>query len=170
STPRYVAPPQRPPGPDQTTVRIWDWRHRVIRKTLPVPVVGSNTFTGFWRFAMSADGQRIALFDTTRHRVFLWNGDLTEALGELPVPSETDRVSLSPDGRRVATTATDMTIRVWDAERRQMVLLLTDDDRHTGSPVFTPDGRLIAARASGGIIIWETNKRQCSFCPKPDRD
>src|SRR5262249_30343993 len=76
STPRYVAPPQRPPGPDQTTVRIWDWRHRVIRKTLPVPVVGSNTFTGFWRFAMSADGQRIALFDTTRHRVFLWNGDL----------------------------------------------------------------------------------------------
>jgi len=79
-------------------------------------------------------------------------------------------VSLSPDGRRIATTAADTTVRIWDAQRRQLVLTLTDDDRHAGSAVFTPDGRLIAARSSGGLTIWETNKPPCSFCPSLHRD
>jgi hypothetical protein len=66
STPRYVPVAQRVPGPDQTKVRIWDWRHGVVRRTLPVPVVGSNTLTGVWWLAMSADGHRVALCSTAR--------------------------------------------------------------------------------------------------------
>jgi WD40 repeat protein len=95
---------------------------------------------------------------------------LTEDLGQLPVPFDTASVSLSPDGRRIATTSADTTVRVWDAERRQLVLTLTDDDQHSGSAVFTLDGRLIVARASGGLTIWETNKPRCSFCPTSHRD
>jgi len=170
STPKYVPVAQRHPGPDQTKMEIWDWRNGIVRRTLPVPVVGSNTLTALWRFALSADGRRIALLDSARRNLSLWNGDLTEELGQLPMPADTDSVSLSPDGRRIATTAADTTVRIWDAQRRQLVLTLTDDDRHAGSAVFTPDGRLIAARSSGGLTIWETNKPPCSFCPSLHRD
>jgi serine/threonine protein kinase/WD40 repeat protein len=161
-------------GSDPARVRIWDWRHDVFRRTLPVPVVGSNTQTGTWRFAMSSDGHRVALFDSNlsnSQTVSLWNSELTQSLGQFAVPARTATVSLSPDGLRVATTTYGAAeIRIWDAERRQMVLVLSDDDQHAGSAVFTPDGRLVVARASGGLTIWETNKPRCSFCPASHRD
>jgi WD40 repeat protein len=95
---------------------------------------------------------------------------LTQDLGRLPVPADTTSVSLSRTAAASLTTAADATVRIWDVERRQLVLTLTDDDRHAGSAAFTPDGRLIAARASGGLTIWEPNKRPCSFCPWSHHD
>jgi WD40 repeat protein len=82
------------------------------------------------------------------------------------VPRDTFAVALTPDGRRIATTdPTSTAVRIWDTERRQLLMLLLDDDHHSGGIAFTPDGRLIVGRASGGLTIWETQKPACSFCP-----
>ena len=53
-----------------------------------------------------------------------------------------------------------MNVRIWGVARRELLLVLVDDDKHTQRLVFTPDGKLIAGRASGGFTIWESVRRQ----------
>ena len=53
-----------------------------------------------------------------------------------------------------------MNVRIWDVARRELLLVLVDDDQHTLRLVFTPDGKLIAGRSSGGFTIWESVRRQ----------
>jgi WD40 repeat protein len=91
--------------------------------------------------------------------VSIWDGGLTHELGRLPAPPDTQKVAWSADGRRLASTATDFTIRVWNADRLQLMLILTDDDLHDGWVTFTPNGRLIAGGSSGGLTIWETQRK-----------
>ena len=86
-------------------------------------------------------------------------------IGRLPV---TDMLlaAVSADGSRIATTDRDGTsVRVWDTDNLELLLILSDDDQHGGGIAFTPDGRLIAGRSSGGLTIWETRKPFCAACP-----
>jgi WD40 repeat protein len=68
-------------------------------------------------------------------------------------------VAFSPDGRRIATAGTDNAVRVWDTERLQQLLILTDEDQHPEGLAFAADGRLIAMRALRGLTIWESKKK-----------
>jgi hypothetical protein len=61
---------------------------------------------------------------------------------------------------RMASIGTDTNVRIWDAVRRELLLVLVDDDQHTYRLVFTPDGRLISGQSSGGFTIWESVRRQ----------
>ena len=165
--------PSRPTrGPDQTKVRIWNWRNGRTQAEVTVPGAASTTITGTWRLALSANGRRLAMLGAWPDHppiVSIWDGDLTRELARLPVPPDTLRGTLSADGRRIATTGDDSTVRIWDADRGQLLLILTDNDQHSGGVAFTPDGRLIAGRTTGGLTIWETQKPVCSFCPPAGR-
>lgn len=154
-----------------TRFRIWDWRASVERANVPAPTVSGPDPAG-WRIALSADGSRVVFLNragsspTGAVTVSIWDGGLRREIGRLPVPRDTFAVALTPDGRRIATTdPTSTAVRIWDTERRQLLMLLLDDDHHSGGIAFTPDGRLIVGRASGGLTIWETQKPACSFCP-----
>ena len=142
--------------------RVWDWRSNTTRKAVPAPVRDVLNLRS-WRPALSADGRRAAMIYMPG-RVFAWDGDLGRQIGRLPVPLDTVAVALSADGRRIATSGRDGAVRIWDTDRLQLLLTLTDDDQHAGGIAFTRDGRLVAARSTGGLTVWETQKPACALC------
>jgi WD40 repeat protein len=137
---------------------IWEWQTGRIRATVPAPA------PFVWRIAMSADGQRVAFFGRDLLHpaiVSVWDGDLTREHGRLPVPANTSFAALSANGSRIATsTLDDSAIRIWDANRLQLLHVLSDDEAQSGGLglAFTLDGRLIAAQPSGGVTIWQTRR------------
>jgi len=72
-------------------------------------------------------------------------------------------VAYSPNGRYIASTSTDNTMRVWDAATGQ-VLQIDHDNSNTGKPTFSPDGRMVAeANSDYSIRVWSV----CGECDDP---
>lgn len=66
-------------------------------------------------------------------------------------------VSLSPDGRYIASAASDMSIRVWSLETGVLVSGPLNHDTLVHSLAFSFDGKYIASGLHDGtIIVWDT--------------
>jgi WD40 repeat protein len=138
-----------------TKALIWDWQKNMVRAQRAIPLLDD-----FVDAAMSANGRTVAfLVNPTANLVSIWDGDLQGEISRLPVPPGTQRVALSSGGDRLVSAGRDNAVRIWDVAHRQLLLILPDDDQHSGGLAFTADGRLIAARSSGGLTIWETKPR-----------
>jgi WD40 repeat protein len=140
-------------------VLIWDWRRGKVTASVALPAT-SDLERRAWRLAVGALGSRIALVNVRSSTAIIFTGDLGREVSRFAIPTDTKSFALSADGERLATSATDTTIRIWDTTRRQLLLVLEDDDHHDDTLVFTPDGRLIAERAAGGVTIWDSKRRQ----------
>jgi WD40 repeat protein len=147
--------------PPPVRVVNWDWRKNIVRAEASVP----NANAAF-RVVTSGDGRVVALCCGRPAAAWIWEGDLRGKPRRLTLPFGTEWVALNSDGSRLASSDLDSTVRVWDIKRGQLVLNLQDDDLHTGDLAFTPDGRILAGRASGGLTIWETQRPKCPQCPK----
>ena len=76
--------------------------------------------------------------------------------GRLSAPRETRSAAFSRDGRRLASSGYDSMVHIWDVDRRELLLILEDDDRHYEGVGFTDDGRLVVDRISGWLTIWNS--------------
>jgi WD40 repeat protein len=86
-------------------------------------------------------------------------------LGPMVVPGgHWDRLwglAVSPDGRFFATGAHDQTVKLWDAEKRELLRTLEGHTELVWSVAFSPDSKLLAstsaddARKVGEIKIWD---------------
>lgn len=151
----------------RAAVRIWNWRtNRILATALPMAEVGSQNSD--WRLASSSDGSRIAMVSSaegTPSTVSVWDGDLQRELGRLP-SGDFATVALSADGRRIVSVGReDASVRIWDGNRFLPLLTLVDTDSHLGGVTFTAQGQIVAARTSGGLTIWESQRAPCPLCP-----
>ena len=66
-------------------------------------------------------------------------------------------VAFHPDGSRIATGGNDGTVRIWDAQTCELLLVLRGHDQYVKDVEFSPDGTMIAS-ASGDFTIrlWDT--------------
>lgn len=82
-----------------------------------------------------------------------------------------DSVGWSPDGKLIATGASDGTARIWDAQSGSTVATLTFPGVfEVSSLAWSPDGKYLATLTGGGsdsIQIWDRSRRQRLFSATP---
>ncbi|MFF4751633.1 WD40 repeat domain-containing protein [Streptomyces sp. NPDC002514] len=70
---------------------------------------------------------------------------------------------LSPDGKTVATSTIDGTIRLWNAATGRGEASLKDDLATSVKDLaFSPDGRTLATSADFGLMLWNVADRKPS--------
>ncbi|HYU99239.1 MAG TPA: caspase family protein [Pyrinomonadaceae bacterium] len=68
------------------------------------------------------------------------------------------QVAFSHDGRLLASSSTDNTIRIWDVAGRRELRTLTGHTANIESLDFSPDSRLLASASDdGGTFLWDAN-------------
>jgi WD40 repeat protein/DNA-binding SARP family transcriptional activator len=143
-------------GSDDGTARIWDVTLEGARASLLLPGT-SPVFSG--GVALSPDGRRLVAPSHPGHPVRVWDtaiGKPLLALRSNRGPAQ--RVSVSPDGTRIATTNTSV-LQVWDAKSgrrlytaRIEAYCLSLEFGCVTQAVFSPDGSRLAAGTDDGIV------------------
>ena len=68
------------------------------------------------------------------------------------------RARISPDGRRVATSSIDRTVRIWDAESGETLRVLRGHDDRVDSVEWSPDSRrVVSASADGTARVFDVD-------------
>ena len=121
----------------------------------------------FWSLAYSPDGRFLADAGATDHLARLWDPTQRRVRTLLKGHSQaTLQVHISPDGKRVATTSMDDTVRIWDAATGQELA------RQSGVPIsaglaFSPDGRILAFAGASEIRLWDLAAQEVRKIPTP---
>ncbi len=66
-------------------------------------------------------------------------------------------IAVSADGKFVATGGQDKTVRIWDAQRGNTIVVLEKNPGEVRAVAFSADGTWLAA-ASKGVVLWDPAK------------
>jgi WD40 repeat protein len=118
-----------------------------------------------WSLAFGPNGNQ--LLSMSDNQVGIWdmqNGTLQAELKH--GNGRNTRAVLSPDGSKLAVTATDGIVRVWDWKNAVVVNQIKADDDVLWSAAFSPDSRQLATASSDEIVaLWDlaSGRQQADF-------
>jgi WD40 repeat protein len=144
---------------DDQTLKVWDMFTRTKQLTI------SNSVGEITRCAMSPDG-RFCVSVANDRTIKVW--DMATGTEQLTISDSTDNswrslefiricdCAVSPDGRRIVSTAGHQTLKVWDATTGAKCLTLSGHMREVYGCAVSPDGGFIVS-ASGDqtLKVWD---------------
>ncbi len=136
---------------DDGTIKLWNVRNQQNVRTL-------QDGTWYRSVVFSPDGQILAT-GGGRH-VKLWDTRRWWEIATLQHEQWVQTVAFSPDGQLLAagdgSEEGPGTVKVWDIERRQVVVPLDGDPKNIKTVAFSPDGRYLASSGwDGQLKVWD---------------
>ena len=140
-------------GSDDYSVVLWRAEDLKRLETLK----GHTGLVGDLDF--SADGTLLASVSSD-HSARVWSVPDGKLLHTLKHDEWIHHVSLSPDGRWLATVQsliTNRQIKLWDLQEKELAYLLVDPENYWGAGLaFSPDSKTIAiGRSDDSITLWD---------------
>lgn len=133
-------------------VKIWDVEKRTLHRYL----AGSENTNGA---AFSGDGAVVVTAGSDSNRMSFWDVESGKEVlsrpgyeGQSFIPPEAKHVALSPDGKRVALSWGDHTLRVWAMDSRKQRPPVPWVGGHPGKVAFASDSRLVAVGCGDGVV------------------
>jgi WD40 repeat protein/uncharacterized caspase-like protein len=92
-------------------------------------------------------------------QVLLWDTATGQQIGAIKGHGKgVTKVVFSRDGKLLASSGSDNTIKIWDVATKQELRTLTGHTANIESMDFSPDGRLLASASDeGSTFLWDTN-------------
>jgi WD40 repeat protein len=144
------------------TVLVWNTKTgQMLLKVLARSGCLSMSFSRAGNFFAAADGPIIRLWETnswTEIRKFEGHSATVYSL------------SFHPDGKRLASSSRDGTLRIWDVGTATKILTLSEGDSDTKCTIaFSPDGRFLASGNStnGTVRIWKSGDLDVTSAAAP---
>ncbi len=128
------------------------WREIVRLDLHPNQSIGSHRGGMAW----SSDGSILAA-GSARGLVILWNTSTwRERLSFSAHTAAVNSVAFSPDDRRLATTSTDLSVKVWDIQNGDHLLTLRSLG-YTAGVAWSPDGTCLLCTGGHWARIWDAS-------------
>jgi WD40 repeat protein/uncharacterized caspase-like protein len=92
-------------------------------------------------------------------QVLLWDAATGQQVGAIKGHGKgVTQVAFSRDGKLLASSGTDNTIKIWDLASKRELRTLTGHTANIESMDFSPDGRLLASASDeGSTFLWDPN-------------
>jgi WD40 repeat protein len=129
----------------ERSVRLWD-----VGSGKEVGHIGDEMMD---RAALSADGRVMAF---GMNNLAVYDTASREERQRIMVRGHLASLALSPDGRKLAGSRLDRTLRLWEVNSGQEIRRFAGLKEFAYAIAISPDGRVLAAgEVDGGVCVWD---------------
>jgi eukaryotic-like serine/threonine-protein kinase len=115
-------------------------------------------------FIVSSDGRFLAAAEPLAPQMHIWSIETDERHRDLSghTGGDTRPRAFSPDGKSLASSGADQTVKIWDVATGEELLTLEGFSGPVQSCRFSPDGKILVTLSSGApgnhaeIFLWRT--------------